>query len=135
MIPLLKGLRILDLTSVILGPYATQILGDLGRVIKVEPPEGEQHAPRLAGAAPGLSAIFANFNRHKRSFALDLKREAGKAALRKLVPTPTCSCTTAPGGDGQARLHLQGRAGTQSQYHLRRCDRLRRHGRYSGKPL
>jgi crotonobetainyl-CoA:carnitine CoA-transferase CaiB-like acyl-CoA transferase len=88
MIPLLKGLRILDLTTVILGPYATQILGDLGaEVIKVEPPEGDSMRPVAPVAAPGLSAIFANSNRNKRSIVLDLKTEAGKAALRKLIPT------------------------------------------------
>ena len=88
MIPLLKGLRILDLTAVILGPYATQILGDLGaEVIKVEPPEGDSMRPVAPVAAPGLSAIFSNFNRNKRSVVLDLKSEAGKAALRKLLPT------------------------------------------------
>ena len=88
MIPLLKGLRILDLTSVILGPYATQILGDLGaEIIKVEPPEGDSMRPVAPQALPGLSAIFANCNRNKRSVMLDLKTEAGKAALRKLIPT------------------------------------------------
>ena len=88
MIPLLKGLRILDLTSVILGPYATQILGDLGaEVIKVEPPEGDSMRPVAPVAAPGISAIFANNNRNKRSVALDLKSEAGRAALMKLLPT------------------------------------------------
>jgi len=88
MIPLLKGLRILDLTTVILGPYGTQILGDLGaEVIKVEPPEGDSMRPVAPLAAPGLSAIFANFNRNKRSVVLNLKTEAGKAALRKLLPT------------------------------------------------
>jgi crotonobetainyl-CoA:carnitine CoA-transferase CaiB-like acyl-CoA transferase len=88
MIPLLKGLRILDLTSVILGPYGTQILGDLGaEVIKVEPPEGDSMRPVAPLAAPGLSAIFANFNRNKRSVMLDLKTAGGKAALRKLLPT------------------------------------------------
>jgi crotonobetainyl-CoA:carnitine CoA-transferase CaiB-like acyl-CoA transferase len=88
MIPLLKGLRILDLTSVILGPYATQILGDFGaEIIKIEPPEGDSMrfvAPVMAGK---VSAIFANNNRNKRSVALDLKTEAGRAALMKLVPT------------------------------------------------
>jgi crotonobetainyl-CoA:carnitine CoA-transferase CaiB-like acyl-CoA transferase len=88
MIPLLKGLRILDLTSVILGPYGTQILGDLGaEVIKVEPPEGDSVRPVAPVAAPGISAIFANFNRNKRSVVLDLKTEAGRAALMKLLPT------------------------------------------------
>jgi crotonobetainyl-CoA:carnitine CoA-transferase CaiB-like acyl-CoA transferase len=88
MIPLLEGLRILDLTAVILGPYATQILGDLGaEVIKIEPPDGDSMRPISPVAAPGLSAVFANCNRNKRSVVLDLKSAAGKAALMKLIPT------------------------------------------------
>ena len=88
MIPLLKGLRILDLTSVILGPYATQILGDLGAdIIKVEPPEGDSMRPVAPLAAPGISAIFANSNRNKRSLVLDLKTQGGRTALMKLIPT------------------------------------------------
>ena len=75
MIPLLKGLRILDLTSVILGPYATQILGDFGaEIIKIEPPEGDSMRP-VAPVMNGVSAIFANNNRNKRSVVLDLKTE------------------------------------------------------------
>ncbi len=88
MIPLLKGLRILDLTSVILGPYATQILGDFGaEVIKVEPPEGDSMRPVAPVMEGKVSAIFANNNRNKRSIVLDLKTQAGRAALMKLVPT------------------------------------------------
>src|ERR1700730_2483616 len=88
MIPLLDGLRILDLTSVILGPYATPILGDLGaEIIKVEPPEGDRMRPVAPVMAGKVSAIFANNNRNKRSVALDLKTEAGRTALMKLVPT------------------------------------------------
>ena len=88
MIPLLKGFRILDLTAVILGPYATQIMGDLGaEVIKIEPPDGDSMRPIAPVAAPGMSAVFANCNRNKRSVVLDLKSEAGKAALMQLIPT------------------------------------------------
>jgi crotonobetainyl-CoA:carnitine CoA-transferase CaiB-like acyl-CoA transferase len=88
MIPFLKGVRIIDLTAVILGPYATQILGDLGaEVIKIEPPEGDSMRTIAPVAAPGMSAIYANVNRNKRSVVLDLKSEGGKAALRKLIPT------------------------------------------------
>ncbi|HEX5957325.1 MAG TPA: CoA transferase, partial [Hyphomicrobiaceae bacterium] len=71
-----------------LGPYGTQILGDLGaEVIKIEPPEGDSMRPVAPVAAPGISAIFSNFNRNKRSVALDLKSEAGRTALMKLLPT------------------------------------------------
>ena len=87
MYPLLKGVRVLDLTAIILGPFATQILGDLGaEVIKVEPPEGEGMRP-IAPVTAGLSAVFANNNRNKRSVVLDLKSAAGRKALAHLVPT------------------------------------------------
>jgi crotonobetainyl-CoA:carnitine CoA-transferase CaiB-like acyl-CoA transferase len=86
MLPLLSGLRIVDITTVILGPYATQILGDLGaEVVKVEPLAGDSMRPIPPAAAPGLSAIFANHNRNKRSIALDLKHADGKAVLARLI--------------------------------------------------
>ncbi len=88
MFPILQGIRILDLTAVILGPYGAQILGDLGaEIIKIEGPEGDGMRPIAPTAAPGLSALFANNNRNKRSVVLDLKTEGGKLALQKLVPT------------------------------------------------
>jgi crotonobetainyl-CoA:carnitine CoA-transferase CaiB-like acyl-CoA transferase len=85
----LEGVRIIDVTTVLLGPYGTQILADLGAdVIKVEaPPTGDIARNMGTVKNPGMGGIFLNANRNKRSIALDLKQEAAKEALRKLIPT------------------------------------------------
>lgn len=83
----LQGLRIVDLTAVILGPYALQLLGDQGAdVIKVEPPEGEtvRHiGPSRVNA--GMGPLHLAVNRSKRSLALDLKQPRALAALLKVI--------------------------------------------------
>jgi formyl-CoA transferase len=84
--PLLSGIRIVDLTSVIMGPFATFQLGALGAdVIKVEPPTGE--AVRHIGPmkSPLMGAMFLNANRNKRSVCIDLKEKGGQAALHRIV--------------------------------------------------
>jgi formyl-CoA transferase len=83
----LSGIRILDLTSVVLGPLATQILGDYGAdVIKVESLEGDLMRSNGIHLAPGMSSIYLSINRNKQSLALDLKSAAGKDILRRLIP-------------------------------------------------
>jgi crotonobetainyl-CoA:carnitine CoA-transferase CaiB-like acyl-CoA transferase len=83
----LAGVRVVDLTQFVLGPYATQTLGDLGAdVIKVEEPAGDRQ--RANGKAPNsrtMGPVFMALNRNKRSLALDLKTEPGRRALRRLV--------------------------------------------------
>lgn len=81
----LHGLRVIDLTRVLSGPFCTMILGDLGAdVIKVEPPKGDP--VRAQGTmTEGHSGYFAGFNRNKRSVVLDLYSPPGKAALNRLL--------------------------------------------------
>ena len=82
----LAGLCILDLTSVLMGPYATQILGDFGAdVIKVEVPDGDVVRQIGPSRHAGMGALFLNVNRSKRSIALDLKQEAGRETVLRLA--------------------------------------------------
>lgn len=95
----LKGVRIVDLTSVVFGAYATQILGDYGAdVIKVEAPSPTGgggfggdimrwpgHLPE--GASPDLGPIFLTINRNKRSVLIDLAKPSGRKALLKIIST------------------------------------------------
>lgn len=82
----LEGIRILDLSSVLMGPYATQILGDYGaEVIKVEAPSGDLVREIAPGRHPGMGAIYLNSNRSKDSIVLNLKTEEGRAALLRMV--------------------------------------------------
>jgi crotonobetainyl-CoA:carnitine CoA-transferase CaiB-like acyl-CoA transferase len=82
----LAGVRVVDLSTMLMAPYATQILGDMGAdVVKVEAPEGD--AVRGIGPMrnPGMGPIFLQVNRSKRSVVLDLKRPEGLQAVRDLI--------------------------------------------------
>lgn len=84
----LKGIRVLDLTSVFLGPFAAQIMGDLGAdVIKVEPVAGENTRFAHPRRSPDMGAVYMGLNRNKRSLAVDLKTEKGREAVLRLAAT------------------------------------------------
>ena len=111
----LKGVRIVDLTSVVFGAYATQILGDLGAdVIKIEFPGGRRgsggdimrwagHTPE--GAPDDLGPIYMTINRNKRSMLLDLREPKAMAALHALVKTADVFAASVR-YDGMKRLGL-----------------------------
>ena len=82
----LHGIKVIDMTSVLMGPFASQALGDMGAdVIKVEAPEGDLVRQIGPACHEGMGPIFLNTNRNKRSVVLDLKQPAGLAALMRLL--------------------------------------------------
>lgn len=84
----LDGVRIIDFTTMIAGPYGTMILADQGAdVIKIEAPVNSDHARRAGYGQRHFSAAFVNNNRNKRSIAIDVKEDAGRNLLLKLVKT------------------------------------------------
>ena len=84
----LKGFRILDLTTVLFGPFGTQTLGDWGaEIVKIETLTGDTWRNSGQFRNRGMSGQFMAANRNKRSLALDLRHPDGKAVLRRLIPT------------------------------------------------
>lgn len=102
----LAGVRVLDLTSVVMGPFATQLLGDLGAdVITVEPPRGDNNRSMGPGPLPQLSGVALNLLRNKRNVTLDFKQDAGRDALLAIAATCDAFVTNLrPGTLDRARI-------------------------------
>jgi crotonobetainyl-CoA:carnitine CoA-transferase CaiB-like acyl-CoA transferase len=84
----LDGLRVLDLTQVMAGPFCAMLLADMGaEVVKIEPPRGDATRGVDLELAPGVSAPFVAVNRNKRGLVLDLKRPAGLTIFERLAAT------------------------------------------------
>lgn len=82
----LAGIKVVDLTRILSGPFCTMLLGDMGAdVVKIEPPGDGDPIRRQGTIVDGLSTYFASFNRNKRSMALDLRSEAGKRMLASML--------------------------------------------------
>jgi crotonobetainyl-CoA:carnitine CoA-transferase CaiB-like acyl-CoA transferase len=133
----LDGIRVIDQTSVVVGPICTRTLADQGAdVIKVEPPGGDLLRTLAQGARnAGMSGKFINFNRNKRSVCLDLKRADGLAALLRLIASADVFVSNVrPGALARAGLDYQA---LEAQHpRLVHCSILAfgRDGRYFDRP-
>jgi crotonobetainyl-CoA:carnitine CoA-transferase CaiB-like acyl-CoA transferase len=132
---ILDGVRIVDMTTAVFGPYATALLGDMGaEVIRVETPAGDVSRNLGPGRSPGMSPLFLSLNRNKRSIALDLAEPEDMAVMRGLIAKSDVFIHSVR-ANGVARLGLD-YAGCQAlnpQIVYLHCVGYGSGGRYAGR--
>lgn len=132
----LQGVRVIDMTSVAMGPYATQIMGDMGAdVVKIESRDGDVFRHVAPARHPQMGAPFLNFNRNKRSVVLDLKTPEAAAQLRALVAHADVFVSNVR-PDSMRRLGLDDATLRALNPRLIYCGAygFSEHGRYAGRP-
>ncbi|MFI5032906.1 MAG: CaiB/BaiF CoA transferase family protein [Reyranellales bacterium] len=133
----LEGVRVVDLTTIVVGPICTRTLADYGaEVIKVEAPGGDLLRTMAEGSRnPGMSGKFINFNRNKRSIGLDIKKPEGLDALLRLIDKADVFVSNVR-PDALARAGLDYESLSKRNPRLIQCSILAfgRGGRYYGRP-
>ena len=133
----LSGVRVVDLTTIVVGPICTRTLADYGaEVIKVEAPGGDLLRTMAEGSRnPGMSGKFINFNRNKRSIGLDLKKPEGHAALLRLIARADVFVSNVR-PEALARAGLDHESLSKANPRLIHCSILAfgRGGRYFNRP-
>ena len=133
----LEGVRVVDLTTVVVGPICTRTLADYGAdVIKVEAPGGDLLRTMAEGSRnPGMSGKFINFNRNKRSIGLDIKKPEGLSALLRLIERADVFVSNVR-PEGLARAGLDYESLAMRNPRLIHCSILAfgRSGRYFNRP-
>lgn len=134
--PPLSGIRVIDMTSLGMGPLAGQILGDYGAdVIKLEPLEGDIFRHVLPRRSAGMSHAFIQFNRNKRSLAMDLKSAEGKEVMRRLLTTTDVLLSNLrPGAMRRLGLDEAGLRAIKPDLIFCACYGYSEKGPYAGRP-
>jgi crotonobetainyl-CoA:carnitine CoA-transferase CaiB-like acyl-CoA transferase len=132
----LSGVRVLDMTTVLMGPYATLVLADLGAdVIKIESLEGDISRQSYPARSPGMGHSFLNNNRNKRSVALNLKHPEGRAALLTLGEhADVFVCNVRPQAMTRLKLGYEDFKAVNPQIIYVGAVGFGQRGRYSGHP-
>ncbi|MBT8079299.1 MAG: CoA transferase [Gammaproteobacteria bacterium] len=132
----LTGIKIIDLTTVLMGPYATQQLGDMGAdVVKIESADGDVIRYASKGRSKGMSGLFLNNNRNKRSLVLDLKQKEGLEVLLKLVgKSDVLISNMRPGAMRRLGLTYQEIAPINEKLVFITCSGFGSGGPYEGRP-